>query len=124
MADFEVSASNIVINQAAYPMYTHQQLVEWCGFLPHWVVEFNILGRAGDDSLIDWMNDRYGFGDQRNRAMDGTIDDKGTYRYPNDPDLEFIARIETRLGYCYIYPYGIIAIPDGKDKPHLVTRMD
>jgi len=56
--------------------------------------------------------------------MDGKIDQEGTYRYPEDPDLDFIVRMETKLGFFYVYPYGITAIPDGKDKPHLVVRMD
>lgn len=110
-----------VVNQVAYPDHTPSDLMEWAGFLPHWVREFNVFG---GDSLIDHMSARYGFGDLRNRAMDGKIDDKGTYRYPEDPDLEFIVRMETKLGHFYVYPYGITAIPDGKGKPHLVVRMD
>jgi hypothetical protein len=110
-----------IINQAAYPDRGREEILEWAGLVPHWVMEFNIYQH---DNLIDYLQERYQFGGLRNRAMEGKVDDKGTYRYPQDPDLEFLVRMDTKLGHCYIYPYGIVAIPDGKDKPHLIVRMD
>jgi hypothetical protein len=110
-----------IINQAAYPDYEKTQILEWAGLIPHWVMEFNIYQH---DNLIDYLQECYQFGGLRDRAMEGKVDDKGTYRYPQDPDLHFLVRMDTKLGHCYTYPYGIVAIPDGRGKPHLIVRMD
>lgn len=120
---FEMYHPPVELNQSAYPDYSLSQLREWAGFIPLWVQEFNVFGMA--DTLVDHLQERYGFGDLRARHSDqATITEKGAMQYPEDDDLEFIARVETKLGYCYIYPYGFVAIPQGKKRKHLVVRMD
>jgi hypothetical protein len=105
----------VKVNVEAWPQYDKDFLVQWGGFIPYWVAEFE------EGSLIDHLAERYGFGDLR--SMGGTVAD-GVYRYPDDDDLPHILSMETPLGTLYQFPYGIVAIPDGEGKPHLVTRMD
>lgn len=115
-------------NVEAYGDYTVAQLEEWCGFIPWWIREFNILSTSSlieNGSLVDWLEERYGFGDLRYRHMESaSISEDGTHSYPEDPDMPYIARIETKLGNAYVYPYGFVAIPQGKNNKHLVVRMD
>ena len=111
------------VNMKAYPEYTKDQLIEWAGFIPIWVQEFNVFGLA--DSLVDHLEERYGFGDLRSRGSDrSSISKSGKMQHPEDDDLDFIVRIDTKLGYTYVYPYGFVAIPQGKKRSHLIVRMD
>lgn len=54
----------------------------------------------------------------------GELDDvSGVYKYPEDPELEPIARCTCARGVVYIYPYGIVAVcEDGED--NIIYRMD
>ena len=39
-----------IINQAAYPDRGREEILEWAGLVPHWVMEFNIYQH---DNLMD-----------------------------------------------------------------------
>ncbi len=71
-------------------------LVESLGLLPHWVVEYNMLGES---DIVQYMTKRYGFGELYN--FRGTV---------------------TKDGPVYFYPYAITALPT-KDG-YFITRMD
>ena len=107
----------LLLNTEAYPDYTQDQLVEWLGILPHWVAEY---AAVQDGDLVEHMTDCYGFGSLY--KFKGKVLDDGTYTYPEDDDLEPIAKVELKKGDVYFYPYAMIALPikDG----HYVTRMD
>lgn len=121
--DYELYNPPIVYNTKAYPDEGEAWLREACGFVPLWIQQFNVF--IGTGSLVDWLQEQYGFGDLRSRASDkAVITDEGIKQYPEDPDMHPYASIETKLGTAYIYPYGFVAIPQGLKRKHLVVRMD
>ena len=108
------------MNTNKYPHMTKEDLAEMLGILPYWVGDYAMYG--SDDNLVQYMQDRYGFGDFYQWKGDVLAD--GTYRADNDEDgdLDFIARIQIDDGMVYFYPYGVIAMPT--DDGYFVTRMD
>ena len=95
-----------------------EHLIESLGLLPHWVVEYNILGES---DLVKYMEKRYTFGLYQFR---GEVLEDGIYRslYEDDDDLHWVAHMSTGDGLVYFYPYGIIALPT--DDGYYITRMD
>ena len=100
-----------------------EQIQEALGLLPHWVLEYNfsLESRASDD-LVQWMADRYGFGELY--KFGGYVTEDGNYcsEHEDDDDLPWIAKMKTRDGDVYFYEYAITALPtpDG----YYITRMD
>jgi len=101
----------VEINSEAYPTLNK---AEACGLIPYWVAEY-----AGENTLKEHLAKCYQFGLYE---MGGVVTEDGTYQYPEDEDLPWIAKMETKDGMLYQYLYGIVAIPT-KDG-HFVTRMD
>jgi|TARA_E500000318_G_scaffold68813_3_gene63674 hypothetical protein len=111
----------LLLNTEAYPDYTQDQLVEWMGLLPHWVADY--VEDGGDEEgldLVDHMTEAYGFG--KLYQFKGKVLPNGTYTYPEDDDLNPIAKVKLKKGDVYFYPYGMVALPT--DNGHYVTRMD
>jgi hypothetical protein len=52
----------------------------------------------------------------------GKVLPNGNYTYPEDDDLEPIAKMKLKKGDVYFYPYAMIALPTKEG--HYVTRMD
>jgi len=96
-----------------------EHLVESLGLLPHWVVEYNLLGES---DIVQYMTKRYGFGDLY--RFGGEIVDDGVYKsnHEDDADLEYVGKMDTKDGTVYFYPYAITALPT-KDG-YFITRMD
>ena len=108
----------LLLNTEAYPDYTQDQLVEWLGILPHWVAEYAVVE---DGDLVEHMTECYGFGSLY--KFKGKVLDNGTYTYPEDDDLEPIAKVKLKKGDVYFYPYGMLALPLPNGE-YFVTRMD
>ena len=108
----------LVVNTTYYDA-PKEHLVESLGLLPHWVVEYNMLG--GSD-LVQYMTKRYGFG--RLYEFEGEVLEDGIYRSPHeeDEDTTWVGKMSTEQGIVYFYPYGILALP--VDDGHFITRMD
>tara|TARA_R100001440_G_scaffold75624_1_gene103328 strand:+ start:182 stop:511 length:330 start_codon:yes stop_codon:yes gene_type:complete len=96
-----------------------EHLVESLGLLPHWVVEYNLLGES---DIVQYMTKRYGFGDLY--RFGGEIVNDGVYKsnHEDDEDLEYVGKMDTKDGTVYFYPYAITALPT-KDG-YFITRMD
>ena len=96
-----------------------EHLVESLGLLPHWVVEYNMLGES---DIVQYMTERYGFGELY--KFEGTVTEDGLYQSPHeeDEDLEYVGKMQTKDGTVYFYPYAITALPT--DDGYFVTRMD
>ena len=96
-----------------------EHLIESLGVLPHWVVEYNMLGES---DIVQYMTKRYGFGDLY--RFRGEIVDDGVYKsnHEEDEDLEYVGKMDTKDGTVYFYPYAITALPT-KDG-YFITRMD
>ena len=96
-----------------------EHLVESLGLLPHWVVEYNMLGES---DIVQYMTERYGFGELY--KFEGTVTEDGRWQSPHeeDEDLEYVGKMQTKAGTVYFYPYAITALPT--DDGYFVTRMD
>ena len=96
-----------------------EHLVESLGLLPHWVVEYNMLGES---DIVQYMTERYGFGELY--KFEGTVTEDGRWQSPHedDEDLEYVGKMQTKEGTVYFYPYAITALPT--DDGYFVTRMD
>ena len=96
-----------------------EHLVESLGLLPHWVVEYNMLGES---DIVQYMTERYGFGELY--KFEGTVTEDGRWQSPHeeDEDLEYVGKMDTKDGTVYFYPYAITALPT-KDG-YFITRMD
>ena len=96
-----------------------EHLVESLGLLPHWVVEYNMLGES---DIVQYMTERYGFGELY--KFEGTVTEDGRWQSPHeeDEDLEYVGKMQTKDGPVYFYPYAITALPT--DDGYFVTRMD
>ena len=96
-----------------------EHLVESLGLLPRWVVEYNVLGES---DLVQWMTERYGFGELY--RFGGDVQEDGSYKsnYDEDDDLQYVGKMETKDGTVYFYPYAITALPT--DEGYFITRMD
>ena len=96
-----------------------EHLVESLGLLPHWVVEYNMLGES---DIVQYMTERYGFGELY--KFEGTVTEDGRWQSPHeeDEDLEYVGKTDTKDGTVYFYPYAITALPT-KDG-YFITRMD
>lgn len=93
-------------------------LLEACGFIPGWVAEWADSDSA--KSLKDHLDDTYGFG--LYQFDQGSINEQGTYSYPQDEDLDPLIKIETDEGDFYMYQYAIVAIPTPTGP--FICRMD
>ena len=96
-----------------------EHLVESLGLLPHWVVEYNMLGES---DLVQYMTERYGFGELY--RFGGDVQEDGSYKsnYDEDDDLQYVGKMDTKDGTVYFYPYAITALPT--DEGYFITRMD
>ena len=96
-----------------------EHLVESLGLLPHWVVEYNMLGES---DIVQYMTERYGFGELY--KFEGTVTEDGRWQSPHEEeeDLEYVGKMQTKDGTVYFYPYAITALPT--DDGYFVTRMD
>ena len=114
---------SLIINKEKYGHLPLQDVKEALGLLPMWVHEFNVLD--DDDDIINFMRHKYEWGLS---AFNGTVTDTGAYKseHDEDEDLDYIAKMKTKQGTVYFYPYAIIALPTrlGKYHGHFITRMD
>jgi len=96
-----------------------EHLVESLGLLPHWVVEYNLLGES---DIVQYMTKRYGFGELY--RFGGDVLEDGSYKSncDEDEDLQYVGKMDTKDGTVYFYPYAITALPT--DEGHFITRMD
>ena len=108
------------LNNKEYADIPDKHMIEALGILPIWVKEWVIFGEHMD--IVKYMTEAYGFGDLF-EFKGGEILEDGTYRYPEDPDLPWVGKMDTPNGTAYFYESAMLALPmpDGK---HYITRMD
>ncbi len=138
----------IQYNKEAYPNHTPEMFRDMVGLVGIWLEEYSrgnmlevmlddeerefaeLLGFIAEESeeeesLVDFMRDKYGWGLFEMKG--GSVSDSGVYKYPEDPDLHWIAKVDTskdpsKIEYSYVYPYAIVALPT--EDGYFVTRMD
>jgi hypothetical protein len=138
----------IQYNKEAYPNFTPEMFRGMVGLVGVWLEQYSrgnmleamlndeerefaeLLGFIAEkseeeESLVDFMRDKYGWGLFEMKG--GSVSDSGVYKYPEDPDLHWIAKVDTskdpsKIEYSYIYPHAIVALPT--EDGYFVTRMD
>ena len=107
------------VNGRDFPDLTASNVEDMLGVLPYWVGEYIIYGT--DMDIVGFMTERYGFGELY--QFKGEVLPNGTYRSKDDPDMPYVARMNTPSGNVYFYEYAMLALPlpDGE---YFVTRMD
>jgi hypothetical protein len=107
------------VNGNDFPDLTASNVEDMLGILPYWVGEFIIYGT--DMDIVGFMTERYGFGELY--RFKGKVLPNGTYRHKGDPDMPYIARMDTPSGIVYFYEYAMLALPLPNGE-YFVTRMD
>jgi hypothetical protein len=90
---------------------------EELGMLPIWAINRDYI----DLPLKDALEIQYGF--PLCEISGGTLTPDGAYRYPGEPPLEPLIRIDRGKERFYQYPHAIVALIDSTGK-HFITRMD
>lgn len=91
-----------------------EDLAESCGYIPFF------LHAQDERDAKTQMVERYGFGSFPSSG--GTVDSRGVYSYPEDPDLYPVMETSLRGEIVRIYPYAFVSITN--DKGTYMTRMD
>lgn len=107
---------------SAFTRAPQGRLVEACGIIPDFFIHAIREGADGTArEALKAMNDVYGF--PVSPMPGGEVDQYGTYRFPEDPPLEPLMKLEAPGGVTlYIYQYAIVALVDPEET--IVTRMD
>jgi hypothetical protein len=107
------------VNGRDFPDLTASNVEDMLGVLPYWVVEFILYGT--DRDIVEFMTERYGFGELY--RFKGEVLPNGTYKHKGDPDMPYVARMNTPSGNVYFYECAILALPLPNGE-YFVTRMD
>ena len=110
---------HLTINTKAFPDVNPGLLEDMLGVLPYWVGEYILLGT--DMDIIGFMTERYGYG--KLYQFKGEVLKDGTYRHKGDPDMPYVARMNTPNGNVYFYECAMLALPLPNGE-YFVTRMD
>ena len=100
-----------------------QWLFEACGLIPAFYYEAMhdiVPHETSAEGIMGLLMAVYGFGTEI--RMTGEIDENGTYKYPEDPDLEPYLQIKGMGHNVFIYPYGIVGVVAGDEQS--IARMD
>jgi hypothetical protein len=107
------------VNGNDFPDLTASNVEDMLGILHYWVGEYIIYSRGMD--IVEFMTERYGFGELY--RFKGKVLPNGTYRHKGDPDLPYVARMDTPSGNVYFYEYAMLALPLPNGE-YFVTSMD
>ena len=98
-------------------------LLEACGFITYFfdaIKEDIIPHETSAEGVMTLMMEEYGF--PTDIRMEGTLEENGVYKYPEDPDLYPYVCMSTKGVDVFIYPYGIVAIQTETDTS--IPRME
>ena len=113
---FEIDPTGHYIPKGA----TEVSLKESMGYIPEFAV-YSMVHKMG---LREGMERAYGFPISH---FDGPVVDRdtGEYKYPEDPTMYPICRINHPNGdYCFMYPHAMMAFFDKGVEDVFTTRMD
>jgi len=91
------------------------KLVKSVGYIP------TFINPESDDVVKEALH-HYGFGGPE--MTGGTIEEDGTYKYPEDPDLYPLCKGYAGDKLIFIYQFGIIAFVDTEGDGSVVHRFD
>lgn len=97
------------------------KLIQAMGVLPSWVTSAFAHGKKDVPGFVEHVGELYGFGDLM-KFEGGELDDKGVYRYPEDPPQHPIAVIKNEEVTVWFYLHAMVAFVDADQK--YMTRMD
>lgn len=102
-----------------YPNASGEQIFLACGQVPVWL---NDLNNPDHESIKSIFSRFYVFGVFETKG--GIVDEEGVYKYPNDPDLYPLIKMERGNEIVYQYRSGLVSIIDVETGNSFVTRMD
>lgn len=102
----------------AYANVSPYTLQDLAGFLPGWAANPDYM----DKPIREAMDIQYDFGLHQFDPDKSSVDERGVYRYPGDPDMSPVLKITRGDEVMYVYEYGIVAFVN--DAETFVTRMD
>ncbi len=100
-----------------YPHVSEENLIATLGFIPGWALN----SEFEDKPLKEALDVQYGFG--LYEMTGSTIEEDGTWKYPEDPDLFPILELKRGNETLYQYEHGLVAIVQ-EDGSSFCTRMD
>ncbi len=110
---------NIIIDPTkSFSNISNDYILESLGLLP----SFAANEQFKDIPLKEALHAAYGFG--LFEMHGGIVSEEGIYKYPEDPELIPLAKIERDDEYFYQYKYGIVAIKSRDSDKYFVTRLD
>jgi len=89
-----------------------------CHFILFQATQAEMLGMG----LREVINEHYGYPTYQFKG--GELLDNGIYKYPEDPDLYPLCRVETDAETIFMYDYEMVAIRNKTTDEYYVTRVD
>lgn len=109
--------------QGHYPEEVNSRLMGACGVLPQWSVAALVeKHEQGAEAVKDAVQEQYCF--PVHKIHGATITPVGTYKYPDDPDMEPYMSLRRGNVEVLIYGHAIIAFRERGGDYCFVTRMD
>lgn len=101
------------------PTDPQEVIGSYVGLIPTFFT-IELLDSANMDSIIDAVEGAYGF--PCSALEGGTVNASGVYQYPNEGDLNPVAKTLIGAATVYIYLYGITAIAINDQQ--VIIRLD
>lgn len=98
----------------------NKDLLEWCGFIPQWLVESVMdnedpfspdIGQAVEKGVLERY--RFPVTDSLLLEPEAKVLDTGEYLYPEDPPLYPMVTFKHIAVTVHVYPYGMVAFVYG-----------
>ena len=112
------------IHASLDPLYHHipqgrtaEMIGEEVGLIWAWC-----MSKPEGIGFLQHFEDMYQFGVFEMKG--GEVLENGIYKYPEDPDLYPLIRVDNKEETVFVYPYGIVAIRNKTTRDTFVTRMD
>jgi len=99
-----------------FPEVPMMNILNACGFIPEWLINEPVA-----EPIMDMLNRVYPYGIPM--MSGGTIEKDGVHKYPNDPDLYPLIKVERGDDVIYQYEHAIVAIVF-ESGAYYITRMD
>ena len=102
-----------------YTDNNHHKIIAYCQTVISWAINPSFVKTSFKAGVLQ----QYLYG--ANFNMGGIIDSNGIYKYPDDPPLHPLLKIERNNDCLYFYEHDIIALKDANSTSGFyITRVD
>ena len=99
--------------------WTQKQIIEMLGLVPNWAAEG--LVNDADGGMKETLINNYPY--YGGAMTGGTIEEDGTYHYPEDPPLYPLVSMRGKNETFFMYEYGMVAVRTDAGN-HWMARFD